>query len=120
MFGHFFAYAPVNIEYAINRSVMEVKRLFDVLDRHLKNKTWLVGEQLTIADFVVAPWFNYLPNYGDGAAKEFAQLDSYKNVNAWLERWNALEGVKRGKRVNGFGKDAVPERHSAADFDAKL
>ncbi len=115
MFGHFFHYAPVEIEYAITRSTIELKRIYHVLDRHLEGKTWMISERLSIADFVVAPWFHAVPmNYKNSG--EFAELHKYKNVEKWLARWRALPSVIRGQRVNGFGRDALVERHSKDDF----
>eukprot|EP01010_Urceolus_cornutus_P000875 NODE_1381_length_941_cov_341.170404_g1064_i0.p1 GENE.NODE_1381_length_941_cov_341.170404_g1064_i0~~NODE_1381_length_941_cov_341.170404_g1064_i0.p1 ORF type:complete len:290 (-),score=96.41 NODE_1381_length_941_cov_341.170404_g1064_i0:70-885(-) len=112
-FGHFYKYAPVHIEYAIDRYTMEVKRQLDVLDQHLADKEYLAGEY-SIADMATAPWVGCL-DQGYNAA-EFLQLASYKNVTAWMERVTTRDAYKRGKRVNGFSADAVRERHSINDF----
>jgi GST-like protein len=115
-FGHFYNYAPVKIEYAINRYTMETKRQLHVLDQHLKDKSWMCGDEYTIADMAIFPWIICLETGYN--AKEFLSLDEYTNVNAWIARMNDRPAVKRGMRVNGFRANAVKERHSRADFDA--
>jgi GSH-dependent disulfide-bond oxidoreductase len=116
-FGHFYNYAPYKIEYAIDRYTMETKRQLDVLDKHLVDKQWMCGDEYTIADMAIWPWIMCLEKFYK--ASEFLQLDSYVNVKAWCGRMLARPAVQRGMRVNGFGDDAVTERHSKADFDAK-
>jgi len=113
-FGHFYKYAPIHIEYAVDRFSLETKRLLDVLDKHLADKEYVCGDEYTIADMAIMPWIRCIVvGY---AAGEFLQVDSYTNVNAWMERLNARKAVQRGLRVNGFSEDAVQHRHSKADF----
>ncbi|KAJ3370414.1 hypothetical protein HDU91_006268 [Kappamyces sp. JEL0680] len=113
-FGHFYKYAPIKIEYAIDRFSMEVKRIIDVLDRHLEGKTYIMGEEYTIADMANFPWIRTVDvGYN---AKEFLDLASYKNVNRWLQTLLQREGVKRGLRVNGLGANPIKERHSSSQF----
>lgn len=114
-FGHFYKYAPVHFEYAINRFTMETKRIVDVLDKHLEGKEYICGDEYTIADIATYPWIGCL-DWGYNA-KDFLQLDDYQNVKKWIERIEARPAVKRGRRVNGFGKDAIAERHSPKDFE---
>ena len=119
-FGHFYAYAPMKIEYCIDRFTMEVKRQLDVLDRRLADNEYVAGSSYTIADMAIWPW------YGAGLAgdayqaAEFLQVESYANVQRWREAIAARPAVQRGKRVNNsFGPEdeQVPERHEASDFD---
>ena len=121
-FGHFYAYAPFKIEYAIDRYAMEVKRQLDVLDRHLADHRFMAGEEYSIADIAVWPWYGALAlgqAYGDAAT--FLDLGSYKNLNRWVNEIAARPAVQRGRRVNrkptDTQPDLVPERHSAADLD---
>ncbi|KAK3283896.1 hypothetical protein CYMTET_8426 [Cymbomonas tetramitiformis] len=114
-FGHFYVYAPVKIEYCIDRFAMETKRQLDVLDQHLAGKQYVCGEEYTIADMAIMPWIRCLTVFYK--AEEFLQLKTYTNVMEWMERILARDAVKRGLRVNGFGDDAVVNRHSKADFD---
>jgi len=121
-FGHFYAYAPAKIEYAIDRFAMEVKRQLDVLDRRLAEVPYLAGGEYTIADIAVWPWYGLLAKGEIYGAGEFLQVQEYKNV----QRWTALIGdrpaVQRGRMVNRvFGDPAgqLPERHEASDFDTK-
>eukprot|EP00928_Gymnodinium_smaydae_P079075 TRINITY_DN63097_c0_g1_i1.p1 TRINITY_DN63097_c0_g1~~TRINITY_DN63097_c0_g1_i1.p1 ORF type:complete len:283 (-),score=55.55 TRINITY_DN63097_c0_g1_i1:164-1012(-) len=113
-FGHFYKYAPVKIEYAIDRFSMETKRLMDVLDKHLEGKEYICGSEYTIADMAIMPWVYCIEVFY--TAKEFLQMDGYKNVQRWKESLLARKAVKRGLRVNGFGDDKVEHRHSKADF----
>jgi GST-like protein len=121
-FGHFFAYAPTKIEYAINRFAMEVKRELDVLDRRLAESEYLGGADYTIADMAVWPWYGALVKglvYGAG---EFLAVHEYKHVQRWTDTIAARPAVKRGRMVNRvFGDPAeqLPERHGASDFDTK-
>ncbi len=117
-FGHFFAYAPEKIEYAINRYAMETKRQLDVLDRHLAEHEWLAGAY-SIADMAVWPWYGQMVlgrSYANSA--EFLDVDSYKNLKRWAEAIEARPAVKRGRIVNKTYGDLphLAERHSAADF----
>uniref|UniRef100_A0A7S3PBB9 Glutathione S-transferase n=2 Tax=Sar TaxID=2698737 RepID=A0A7S3PBB9_9STRA len=114
-FGHFYHYAPVNIEYAINRFSMETKRILDVLDKHLAVNAYMAGEEYTIADMAIFPWVKCL-DWGYNAA-EFLQFNEYENVIRWIENIEERPAVKRGLKVNGWGENDLPERHSKADFD---
>ena len=121
-FGHFYAYAPTKIEYAIDRFAMEVKRQLDVLDRRLGESEYLGGKDYTIADMAVWPWYGALAKglvYGAG---EFLQVDSYKNVQRWTDAIALRPAVKRGRMVNratGELSSQLHERHDASDFDTK-
>jgi len=113
-FGHFYKYAPLKIEYAIDRFSMETKRIVDVLDKHLQNKEYICDDEYTIADIAIFPWIRCLDKgYG---ATEFLQLEEYKNVQRWMKILEKREAVQRGLRVNGWGPDAIKERHSIDDF----
>eukprot|EP00899_Mesostigma_viride_P019808 jgi/Mesvir1/27829/Mv07508-RA.1 len=114
-FGHFYKYAPVKIQYAIDRYSMETKRICDVLDKQLEGKTYVCGEEYTIADMAIFPWIRCL-EVGYGAAK-FLSLHEYKNVQRWLGTVGSRDAVKRGLRVNGMYPGDLTERHSPADFD---
>jgi GST-like protein len=119
-FGHFYAYAPFKIEYAIDRFAMEVKRQLDVLDRRLGEAEYLAGDDYTIADIAVWPWYGALAKGQTYEAGEFLSVTDYKNVQRWTEQIGARPAVKRGRRVNRvFGDPAtqLPERHDARDFD---
>ena len=116
-FGHFYAYAPIKIEYAIDRYSMETKRLFDVADRRLGESRFLAGDDYTIADMATYAWFGLLYRgfaYNDGAI--FLQLSEYKNVGRWVEEILARPAVRRGQKVNVL--TGILERHDASDFDA--
>jgi len=115
-FGHFYNYAPIKIEYCIDRYSMEAKRLLDVLDQHLGDggKKFICGDEYTIADMAVYPWIRCLDvGYNAGS---FLQTDSYKNVCMWKTRIGERKAVQRGLRVNGFRANAIAERHSKDDF----
>jgi len=115
-FGHFYAYAPIKIEYAIDRYAMETKRLFDVADKRLAEARFLAGDEYTIADMAVYAWFGLLYRgfaYNDSAT--FLALNEYTNVGRWVEEILARPAVKRGQKVNVA--TGLVERHSAADFD---
>jgi GST-like protein len=119
-FGHFYAYAPEKWEYPINRFAMEVKRQMDVLDRHLAENDYFAGDEYSIADMAIWPWYGQLAlgNLYEGG--EFLQVQDYKNVLRWTEQVGEREAVKRGRRVNrawGPEEERVLERHSAADLD---
>jgi GST-like protein len=122
-FGHFFVYAPVKIEYAINRYSMEAKRLFDVLDRRLAESEYLVGDQYTIADMASWPWFGGLAlGRSYTRADEFLQLRDYKHVQRWARAIDARPAVKRGRMVNrlsGDPSEQLHERHDASDFETR-
>jgi GST-like protein len=120
-FGHFYAYAPMKIEYAIDRYAMETKRQLDVLDKQLADKQFIIGDEVTIADFAIYPWYgNIMRNAYNGA--EFLSVSEYKNVDRWVDMMNAREGVKRGQIVNAAGRPTggIAERHSARDIDEAL
>ena len=121
-FGHFYAYAPIKIEYAIDRYAMEVKRQLDVLDRRLADTEYLAGADYTIADIAVWPWYGALAKglvYGAG---EFLQVESYANVVRWTDRIAQRPAVKRGRMVNrlsGQPASQLHERHDASDFELR-
>ena len=122
-FGHFYAYAPTKIEYAINRYAMEVKRQLDVLDRRLAETEYLAGAAYTIADMAVWPWYGGgLLKNGAYNAAEFLAVHEYKNLNRWNDLVSARPAVKRGRIVNrtfGDPKEQLHERHDASDFELK-
>ena len=121
-FGHFYAYAPTKIEYAIDRFAMETKRQLDVLDRRLAEAEFLGGADYTIADMAVWPWYGGLAKgllYGGG---EFLSVQDYKNVQRWTDQIAARPAVKRGRIVNRLQGDPASqlhERHDASDFETK-
>ena len=122
-FGHFFAYAPVKIQYCIDRFTMETKRQLDVLNRNLAERPYLAGNDYTLADIAVYPWYGRVLEDGvyPGAAK-FLDSPSYPHVRRWAADIAARPAVQRGMRVNkvwGPEELQLAERHSAADFDAK-
>jgi GST-like protein len=121
-FGHFYAYAPVKIEYAIDRFAMEVKRQLDVLDRRLGESEYLGGDEYSIADMAVWPWYGALVKGLVYEAAEFLQVNDYKNVLRWTELIAARPAVARGRMVNrvmGDPSSQLPERHDAGDFDTR-
>jgi GSH-dependent disulfide-bond oxidoreductase len=121
-FGHFYAYAPIKIEYAIDRFAMETKRLLDVLDRRLAESEYVAGPHYTIADMAIWPWYGGLVRGGQYGAAEFLSVDEYKNVLRWADAIAARPAVKRGRIVNKANGDLASqlhERHDASDFDLK-
>jgi GST-like protein len=121
-FGHFYAYAPIKIEYAIDRFAMEVKRQLDVLDRRLGESEYIAGDGYTIADMAIFPWYGGLAKGWLYGAAEFLSVEEYKNVQRWASMVLARPAVQRGRMVNRtFGEPAsqLHERHSASDFDTK-
>jgi len=121
-FGHFYAYAPTKIEYAIDRFAMEVKRQLDVLDRHLAGSEYLAGAEYTIADMAVWPWYGALAKGLLYSGGEFLQVQEYKNVQRWTEQIATRPAVKRGRMVNratGVPASQLHERHDASDFDTQ-
>ncbi|MBO6825560.1 MAG: glutathione-dependent disulfide-bond oxidoreductase [Sneathiella sp.] len=121
-FGHFYAYAPVKIEYCIDRFAMEVKRQLDVLDRRLADNQYLCGDEYTIADMAVWPWYGALVQNKVYEAAEFLQTHTYQNVVRWTEEIAARDAVKRGRIVNrAFGplNEQLHERHDASDFELR-
>ena len=121
-FGHFYAYAPIKIEYAIDRFAMEVKRQLDVLDRRLGESEYIAGDSYTIADMAIFPWYGGLVKGWLYSAAEFLSVDEYKNLQRWASMLSARPAVQRGRMVNRtFGEPAsqLHERHAASDFDTK-
>jgi len=121
-FGHFYSYAPYKMEYPIDRFSMEVKRQLDVLDRQLAENPFIAGDEYTIADMAIFPWYGNLALGRQYNAGEFLDVASYKNVVAWAEKLDARPAVKRGRMVNrtsGEPHDQLRERHDASDFDTK-
>lgn len=119
-FGHFYAYAPYKMEYPINRFTMEVKRQLDVLDRHLAQNTYMAGDEYSIADIAIWPWYGELVRGALYSAAEFLDVESYTHVRRWANAIAERPAVKRGTRVNkawGPEEEQLFERHSAADFD---
>lgn len=120
-FGHFYAYAPEKYEYPINRYAMEVKRQLDVLDRELERKTYIAGDQYTIADMAIWPWYGAMVKgllYGSSA--KFLSVHEYENVIRWTDEIAARPAVRRGRMVNrawGEPSSQLRERHAASDFD---
>jgi GST-like protein len=120
-FGHFYAYAPFRIEYAIDRFAMEVKRQLDVLDRRLAESRYLGGEDYTIADIAVWPWYGALAKGLVYEAGEFLSVQDYKHVQRWTDEIASRPAVKRGRIVNRVqGEKALAERHDATDIDKAL
>ncbi len=119
-FGHFYAYAPEKIEYAINRYAMETKRQLDVLDRRLAENEYVAGSEYTIADMAIWPWYGGMVkgwNYGAG---EFLSVHEYKNLLRWADQLHARPAVRRGRMVNRVSGDPagqLRERHDASDFE---
>ncbi|WP_417588179.1 glutathione-dependent disulfide-bond oxidoreductase [Pararhodobacter oceanensis] len=116
-FGHFYAYAPEKFEYPINRFAMEVKRQLDVLDRALSKRRYIAGDEYSIADIAIYPWYGRLVEGGAYDAAEFLSVQDYKHVIRWAAEIAERPAVKRGRRVNLTSEGNVPERHSAADLD---
>ena len=121
-FGHFYAYAPIKIEYAIDRYAMEVKRQLDVLDRRLSESPYLAGDEYTIADMAVWPWYGTLVKGQLYEAGEFLQVQTYTHVLRWTNQIAQRPAVRRGRMVNrivGEPSSQLHERHDAGDFDTK-
>ena len=121
-FGHFYAYAPTRIEYAIDRFAMEVKRQLDVLDRRLAESAYLAGDDYSIADMAVWPWYGALAQGLVYDAAEFLQVQEYKNLQRWTDQIGERPAVKRGRmvnRVSGEPSGQLRERHEASDFDTR-
>ncbi|MFL5018804.1 MAG: glutathione-dependent disulfide-bond oxidoreductase [Rhizobium sp.] len=121
-FGHFYAYAPTKIEYAIDRFAMEVKRQLDVLDRRLAESEYVAGSQYTIADIAIWPWYGGLVKGWTYGAAEFLQVEDYKNVLRWADIIHSRPAVQRGRMVNRLSGDPssqLHERHDASDFDTR-
>jgi GST-like protein len=121
-FGHFYAYAPTKIEYAIDRYAMEVKRQLDVIDRRLAQSEYLAGPLYTIADMAVWPWYGALAKGALYGAGEFLQVQQYAHLQRWTDVIAARAAVERGRKVNrtwGEPSGQLHERHDASDFDSK-
>jgi GST-like protein len=120
-FGHFYAYAPSKIEYAIDRYAMEVKRQMDVLDRRLAESEYVAGDAYTVADIAIWPWYGALAKGQLYEAGEFLQVHEYTHVVRWADQIAARPPVQRGRKVNrtwGQPASQLRERHEASDFDA--
>jgi GST-like protein len=120
-FGHFYAYAPTKIEYAIDRYAMEVKRQLDVLDRQLAEREYIAGDDYTIADMSIWPWYGALVKGLLYDAGEFLSVHEYTHVLRWTDQIAQRPAVQRGRMVNrawGEPSSQLPERHDASDFDA--
>src|SRR5208283_3433265 len=121
-FGHFYAYAPEKIEYAIDRFAMEVKRQLDVLDHRLAESEYIAGSSYTIADMAIFPWYGGLAKGWLYEAAEFLSVQDYRNVQRWADALLERPAVKRGRmvnRVSGKPSSQLHERHSTSDFDTK-
>jgi len=121
-FGHFYAYAPIKIEYAIDRYAMETKRLLDVLDRRLVETEYVAGDAYTIADMAIFPWYGGLVKGWAYDAAEFLSVQDYKSVQRWADLLLARPAVQRGRMVNrtsGEPSSQLHERHDASDFETK-
>ena len=121
-FGHFYAYAPEKIEYAIDRYAMEVKRQLDILDRRLAENEYIAGSIYTIADMAIFPWYGWLVKGWLYGAAEFLSVQDYKHVQRWADTLLERPAVKRGRMVNrtyGEPSSQLHERHDAADFETK-
>ena len=117
-FGHFYAYAPSKMEYPINRFAMETKRQLDVLDKRLAVSEYIAGDEYTIADIAIWPWYGGLVKGRLYGAAEFLSVHEYPNVMRWADAIDARPAAQRGRRVNRVsGDDQLPERHSASDLD---
>jgi GST-like protein len=119
-FGHFYAYAPIKIEYAIDRYAMEVKRQLDVLDKRLGESRYIAGDEYTIADMAIWPWYGGMAKGLLYEGGEFLQVQEYKNLLRWTDEIAERPAVKRGRMVNRvFGEPSsqLRERHEASDFD---
>ena len=120
-FGHFYAYAPIKIEYAIDRFAMETKRQMDVLDKRLAEHEFIAGGELTVADFAIYPWYGGMARGILYEAAEFLQVHEYENVVRWAKQLGARPAFQRGQLVNRTWDDkGLAERHSASNFDGKL
>ncbi len=121
-FGHFYNYAPMKIEYAINRFTMEAKRQLDVLDRQLATHRFIAGDEYSIADIAIWPWYGSLAKGGLYDAAEFLDIASYKNFVRWADEVANRPAVKRGRIVNrtfGEPSEQLHERHDASDFELR-
>jgi GSH-dependent disulfide-bond oxidoreductase len=121
-FGHFYAYAPEKYEYSINRYAMETKRQLDVLDRHLAENTYILGDDYTIADMAIYPWYGRTAEGNSYDAGKFLSVHEYTNVIRWAAEVAARPAVQRGRMVNasrGEPHEILRERHDASDFELR-
>ncbi|MET4896655.1 glutathione-dependent disulfide-bond oxidoreductase [Sphingomonadaceae bacterium jetA1] len=121
-FGHFYAYAPMKIEYAIDRYAMETKRQLDVLDRQLADHRYVAGEDYSIADMAIWPWYGQLVQGQLYDAAEFLQVGEYTHVRRWADELGARAPVRRGRMVNrviGDPAEQLRERHDSSDFEQR-
>lgn len=121
-FGHFYAYAPEKFEYAINRFTMETKRQLDLLDKHLAENQFMVGDEYTIADMAIWPWYGGLVIHDSYKGSEFLEAHTYTNVIRWANEIGSRKATIRGRMVNrpfGPPEEQLHERHDASDFDTK-
>ena len=121
-FGHFYAYAPIKIEYAIDRYAMETKRQLDVLNRRLAETPFVAGDEYTIADMAILPWYGFTVKGWSYGAGEFLSVHEYEHVIAWADRLLERKAVQRGRMVNrtyGDPSQQLRERHEASDFETK-
>lgn len=120
-FGHFYAYAPTKMQYPIDRFTMETKRQLDVLDQHLADKTYLAGDEYSIADIAIWPWYGNLVLGNLYDAAEFLDVASYTNVLRWAKAIEQRPAVQRGRIVNRtWGEVSLAERHNVSDFDGLI
>jgi GST-like protein len=120
-FGHFYAYAPMKIEYCIDRFAMETKRQLDVLDQQLAKHEFISGDQLTIADFAIYPWYGAMARGVLYEAGEFLQVETYEHLQRWTKQLAARPAFRRGQLVNRYWDDkGLKERHAASDFEGLL
>ncbi|MGB3836128.1 glutathione-dependent disulfide-bond oxidoreductase [Castellaniella sp.] len=119
-FGHFYAYAPFKIEYAINRFAMETKRQLDVLDQRLAQQAYIAGDDYTIADIAIWPWYGSLVQGDVYGAGEFLSVQDYQHVRRWADQIAQRPAVQRGRLVNRTSEGCLRERHAAGDFDGLL
>lgn len=121
-FGHFYAYAPMKIEYCINRFAMEVKRQLDVMDKHLAENEYFAGDEYSIADMAIWPWYGMVAKGVVYDAAEFLSTHEYEHVHRWTDQIAERPAVKRGRMVNrawGDPSEQLLERHDASDFDLR-
>jgi GST-like protein len=121
-FGHFYAYAPIKIQYAIDRYSMEAKRQLDLLDKNLAEREYICGEEYTVADMAIWPWYGAVVRNKAYQAAEFLETHTYKNLNRWIDLVGDRPAVKRGQMVNRpFGDKSrqLLERHDASDFELR-
>ena len=121
-FGHFYAYAPMKIEYAIDRYTMEAKRQLDLLDKHLEHNQFMCGDEYSIADIAIWPWYGALVNNAAYEAAEFLDVQSYKHLSRWVKEIGDRPAVRRGRMVNrawGDPSQQLHERHDANDFETR-